>query len=52
MPSEPAWFHRLREILDVLENIDSSQLDRLAVEKLFGIGERRARQLIPHTTGR
>ena len=36
MPSKPAWFHRLPEILDVLCGMDTSHLDRQAVEQLFG----------------
>src|ERR1035437_1213261 len=46
MPSQPAWFHRLDEILDTLRGMESSHLDRLAVQKLFGVRERRARQLM------
>ena len=44
MPSKPSWFHRLPEILDVLTHMDASHLDRQAVEKLFRVGPRRARQ--------
>ena len=33
MPSQPAWFHRLPEILDVLRRMDTSHLDRQAVER-------------------
>ena len=51
MPAHPAWFHRLPEILDVLRHMDTSHLDRQAVEKLFGVGERRARQLIAGLPG-
>ena len=36
MPSKPAWFHRLSEILDVLTHMDASHLDRQGVERLFG----------------
>ena len=46
MPAKLAWFHRLPEILNVLRGMDSSHLDRQAVEQLFGVGERRARQLM------
>ena len=35
--------HRLPGILGVLRGMDSSHLDRQAVEQLFGVGERRAR---------
>ena len=49
MPSKPTGFHRLPEILDVLGHMDSSHLDRQAVEELFGGGPRRARQLMAGT---
>ena len=51
MPSQPAWFHRLNEILETLRGMESSHLDRLAVQKLFGVRERRARQLMAGLTG-
>ena len=35
MPSQPAWFHRLDEILGALRSMTSTHLDRAAVEKLF-----------------
>ena len=37
IPSQPAWFHRLDEILTTLRSIEST---RLAVERLFGVHER------------
>ena len=40
MPSQPAWFHRLEEIFTALRSMTSTRLDRLAVEKLFGVRER------------
>src|ERR1022692_2533330 len=43
MPYQPAWFHRLDEILETLRAMESSHLDRRAVQKLFGVRERRAR---------
>ena len=46
MPPQPAWFHRLDEILLTLRALSVSYLDRQAVESLFGIRERRARQLM------
>ena len=46
MPAQPAWFHRLDEILAELREIKSSHLDRQAVQKLFHVRERRARQLM------
>lgn len=46
MPPQPAWFHRLEEILATLRSLEISHLDRSAVEKLFRVRERRARQLM------
>ena len=37
MPSQPAWFHRLDEILSALRSMTSTHLDRAAVEKLFRV---------------
>ena len=44
MPSQPACFHRLDEILADLLAIESTHLDRQAVQKLFRVRrQRRAR---------
>ena len=51
MPAQPAWFHRLDEILETLCGMESSHLDRLAVEKLFGVRQRRARQIMSGLPG-
>jgi hypothetical protein len=51
MPAQPAWFHRLEEISDELRALEISYLDRLAVQKLFGIRERRARQIMAGLPG-
>lgn len=51
MPAQPAWFHRLDLILETLRGMESSHLDRLAVQKLFGVRERRARQLMAGLPG-
>jgi hypothetical protein len=51
MPSQPAWFHRLDEILETLCGMESTHLDRLAVQRLFGVRERRARQLMAGLPG-
>ena len=51
IPSKPTCFHRLPEILDMLTRLDASHLDRQAVEKLFGVGPRRARQLMAGLRG-
>lgn len=46
MPAQPVWFHRLEKILAELGAIQDEYLDRHAVERLFGVRERRARQLM------
>ena len=46
MPSQPAWFHRLDEILDTLRGLESTHLDRSAAEKLFRVRQHRARQIM------
>ena len=46
MPAQPTWFHRLEEILEELRTLEISHLDRLAIQKLFRVHERRARQLM------
>src|ERR1035441_5870607 len=51
MPSQPGWFHRLDEILETLRGMESNHLDRLAVQKLFGVRERRARQIMAGLPG-
>lgn len=51
MPAQPAWFHRLPEILNDLRALPVSHLDRRAVQKLFGVGERRARQIMAGLPG-
>ena len=43
MPAQPAWFHRLDEIFNALRAMTSAHLERLAVEKLFRVRQRRAR---------
>lgn len=46
MPAQPAWFHRLDEILCELRGLETDYLDRQIVERVFGVRERRARQLM------
>jgi hypothetical protein len=46
LPAQPAWFHRLDEILSELRDLPVSHLDRVAVQKLFRVRERRARQIM------
>ena len=41
-PAQPAWFHRLDEILGALRSMTSPHLDRAAVEKLFRVRQRTA----------
>lgn len=51
MPAQPAWYHRLDAILDTLRNMNSSYLDRRAIEQLFEVRERRARQIMAGLPG-
>jgi len=51
MPALPLWYDRLEEIVEELRAMDVAYLDRDAVEKLFRVGERRARQLIAGLAG-
>ena len=51
MPSQPAWFHRLDEILSAPRSMTSTHLDRRAVEKLFRVRQRRARQIMAGWAG-
>ncbi len=51
MPTQPAWFHRTPPILETLRGMEVSHLDRLAVQKLFGVRERRARQIMAGLEG-
>ena len=51
MPSQPACFHRLDEILGTLRSMTSAHLDRAAVEKLFRVRQRRARQIMAGLEG-
>src|SRR4051794_13128626 len=46
MPSQPFWFARLNTILAEVRVLDAEYLDRGAVGRIFGVGERRARQLM------
>jgi hypothetical protein len=46
MPAQPSWFQRLESILAELRRLDMACLDRQAVEKLFRVKQRRARQLM------
>ena len=46
MPAKPAWFPRIGSILAELRISKSDYLDRRAVERVFGVRQRRARQLM------
>src|SRR5690242_16582039 len=46
MPAKPAWFPRIGSILAELRISKSDYLDRHAVERIFGVRQRRARQLM------
>ena len=46
MPSQPFWHVRLDAILAQLRGLDAEYVDRQAIERIFGVGERRARQLM------
>jgi hypothetical protein len=46
LPAKPAWFRNLPHILAELEDSPLPFLDRHAVQKLFRVEERRARQLL------
>ena len=51
MPAQPTWFHQLDEILETLREMESSHLDRLAIQEVFGVRERRARQIMAGLPG-
>ena len=46
MPALPMWFHHLPVILAELRALTCPYLDRHAIEKIFHIRQRRARQLM------
>ena len=51
MPAQPAWFHRLDEILTTPQSIECTHLDRRTVEKLLRVRQRRARQIMAGLEG-
>ena len=51
MTVQPAFFQRLDGILAALRSMKSTHLDRLAVEKLFGVPQRRAWQIMADLEG-
>src|SRR5579863_4291885 len=46
MPSIPIWYARLEDIITNLRALDSPWVDRPAVEHIFGVGRRRANQIL------
>ena len=51
MTAQPAWFHRLEEILSALRAMTSTHLDRAAVEKLVRLCQRHTRQIMAGLEG-
>jgi hypothetical protein len=51
MPSQPQWLLRLPEIIAELEQLEMPIVDRAIFEKVFGVGRRRAIQLMHHFEG-
>jgi hypothetical protein len=51
MPSQPQWLLRLPEIIAEFEQLDVPIVDRAIFEKVFGVGRRRAIQLMHHFEG-
>ena len=51
MPSQPAWFHRLDEILETLRAWSPAISTAWPCKKLFGVRERRARQIMAGLPG-
>jgi len=50
MPAKPQWLLQLPAILDTLDSLPSPVVDRLVIEKVFGVGRRRAILLL-HSFG-
>lgn len=46
MPAKPQWLLRLPQILAALESMITPVVDRASIEHLFGVGRRRAIQLL------
>ncbi|MBV9083279.1 MAG: hypothetical protein JOZ62_11420 [Acidobacteriaceae bacterium] len=46
MPDKPRWFDRLDEVIATLEASPQAWVDRRMLEELFGIGRRRAQQIL------
>jgi|SRR5579863_1836179 len=39
MPAKPAYFHRITDVLQALETVDSEWVDRRMVEEAFGVSK-------------
>jgi hypothetical protein len=46
VPQKPAWFSRINEIVSQLDALPRPFIDRATVEFLFGVGRRRAQQIL------
>lgn len=46
MPDKPLWYGRLEEAITALETLPFPWVDRAAVERLLGVGRRRAQQIL------
>jgi hypothetical protein len=53
VPAKPAWYSRINDIIRDLEALPRPFIDRATVEFLFGVGRRRAQQILaPSITDR
>ena len=46
MPAKPLWLLHVPEIVSQLESFNVPVLDRAMIERLFGLGRRRAIELL------
>ena len=46
MPDKPIWFGRLDQVIAELEALPHPWIDRASVERLLGVGRRRAQQIL------
>jgi hypothetical protein len=51
MPAKPRWLLRIPEIVDSLKALATPVVDRCIIEQLFGLRERRARELMQRFAG-
>jgi hypothetical protein len=52
VPAKPVWISRLPEIEAELESLPVTEIDRTTIERILGIKERRAQQLMAGLPGR